>query len=105
METPSSKIFDYKALYKYNIPLSSLPDDAQIINEPYNLWDSHKPLLITIIVFIVILITVIIILLFINTQKNVIRKNLLKTELQLTQISKNLINGFIYQRWVMSKNH
>jgi len=97
METPSAKIFDYKALYKFNIPLSSLPDDCQIINEPYNLWDSHKPLLITIIIFIVILITVIIILLFINTQKNLIRKNLLKTELQLTQISKNLINGFIYQ--------
>ncbi len=97
METPSAKIFDYKALYKYNIPLSSLPEDCKIINEPYNLWDSHKLLLITIIIFIVILITVIIILLFINTQKNVIRKNLLKTELQLTQISKNLINGFIYQ--------
>jgi two-component system, sensor histidine kinase len=97
METPSAKIFDYKALYKFNISLSSLPDDCQIINEPYNLWDSHKPLLITIIIFIVILITVIIILLFINTQKNLIRKNLLKTELQLTQISKNLINGFIYQ--------
>ena len=97
METPTSNIFDYNQIDRFNISLSNLPDNYRIINQPNNLWNTHRNLIIIIIIFLVILVTILVILIIINTQKHLFQKKLIKKENQLAHISNNLVNGFIFQ--------
>lgn len=97
METPASNIFDYNQIDRFNISLSNLPDNYRIINQPNNLWNTHRSLIIVIIIFLIILFTILVILIIINTQKHLFQKKLIKKENQLAHISNNLVNGFIFQ--------
>lgn len=97
METPVQKIFDYNNLSRFNIPLSKLPKDRIIINEPISLYYTHKPIFIGLIFIIITLVIVFGTLIFINTQKRLFQRNFKNKENQLLRISNNLVNGFIFQ--------
>jgi diguanylate cyclase (GGDEF)-like protein len=38
------KVFDYQQIKRFNIPIGSLPNDAQIINEPFSFYKTYKAL-------------------------------------------------------------
>ncbi|HPE40116.1 MAG TPA: ABC transporter substrate binding protein [Bacteroidales bacterium] len=97
METPVKKMFDYNNLNRFNIPLSKLPENSILLNEPQGLFYTHKPLFIGFIFTILSFLIILIILILINTQKRLLKKNYLIKENQLARISNNLVNGFIFQ--------
>lgn len=41
-ETPSTFVFDYRYLKEYNIPLSALPLDSEILFQPPSVWDQYS---------------------------------------------------------------
>ena len=97
METPVKKIFDYNNLNRFNIPLSRLPENSILLNEPQSFFYTHKSLFIILILIGLSFLIIVITLILINTQKRIFKKNYLIKENQLERISNNLVNGFIFQ--------
>ena len=42
MTTPTRDIFDYRVMERFGIKPADLPIGAQIINQPFSLWDSYR---------------------------------------------------------------
>ncbi len=55
METPTSKVFDFNVMQRFNIPETALPADSHIINKPNSFYQQYKIYILSIIFFIVAL--------------------------------------------------
>lgn len=55
-------IFDHEQLVRFNIPLSAIPENSTILNNPYETWEQYKDVIITTILVILILLTLVIFL-------------------------------------------
>ncbi len=55
METPTSSIFDYKAMSRFGVSEKSLPPGSIVINRPDNFYQKYKPYIwITVSVFVIL---------------------------------------------------
>lgn len=41
-KSPNIPVFDYKLLKQFNIPMSRLPYDSDVVGAPTSLWETHK---------------------------------------------------------------
>jgi len=55
-------IFDYEQLNRFNIPVSVIPENSTLLNNPYEMWEEYKDIIITTALVILILITLVIFL-------------------------------------------
>lgn len=69
-------VFDYAQLQRFDIPVSKLPQNAEIINKPFSFYEAYRTLVISIIcAFIVLLIFIIVLLIYVRIVKRM-KKNL-----------------------------
>jgi signal transduction histidine kinase/ActR/RegA family two-component response regulator len=81
----SDYVFDYNEIKQHDIALKKLPDNAIIINSPYNLFKENKGLFIALATVILLLLVIIIVLLRYNRIK---KKRLKEQEEYLHKIEK-----------------
>ncbi len=100
METPTTPMFDWKALKRHNIPRKRLPEESLLLNPPmdmHQIWKMHKREVLLLLSFMGLL-GGIIILLLVNIQRRTrAEESLRKREIQLRHISDSLGTGFLYQ--------
>ena len=87
----SRKVFDYKLLKKYDIPMSRLPKDAELINKPFSFFETYKLLVGGVLsAFIVLIIFVMLLLMYIRKIRR-IRNELRISNEELTQTYEELV--------------
>lgn len=85
------KVFDYDQLLHFNIPLSKIPKDSEIINQPFSFYQTYKALVLSVIgVFTLITIFVFILLFYIGKLKKM-KKNLNDKNEELSQLYEELV--------------
>jgi two-component system cell cycle sensor histidine kinase/response regulator CckA len=68
MKSPNKYMFDYRALQRFSIPESKLPEDSMVINRPTSIIDTHPVAVFSaVVVFVVLLLTIA--LLAVNTAR------------------------------------
>lgn len=83
-------IFDYEQLDKFNIPLSSIPKNRIILNNPYETWDQYKDIIITTIFVILILITLVIFLIIYLKKVKKMKRQVESNHEELTSLYEEL---------------
>lgn len=86
----SQYIFDYKKLKRFNIPLSRLPGNSVIANNPLEFIETHKSIVITVLIIIFMLIIFILILLFYLRKISRMKEDLLIKNKELTELYSEL---------------
>ena len=87
----SRKVFDYKLLKKYDIPLSRIPKDAELINKPFSFIETYKLLVVGVLsAFVVLIIFVMLLLIYIRKIRK-IRNELRISNEELTQTYEELV--------------
>lgn len=83
-------MFDYKQLKRFDIPLSSIPEDAEFINKPFSFYETYKTIVLSVIAaFTALLLFVVILLFYINKIKRM-KKELSDNHEELSQIYEEL---------------
>lgn len=88
--SPNNYYFDYKALQKWGIKISDLPENSVIINYEKSYWESHKDLLIRFIIVVFFLSIIIIYLIITVIKKNHLKNQLIKSNNSLLELKSNL---------------
>lgn len=89
-QTQSQYLFDYKALEKWNIDVSRLPEDSLVIDRPISFYEQNTGLIWTIIIGFVLMLFVIAFLLFNNNQRRVAQEQLALSNKELQDIQVSL---------------
>lgn len=56
MQSPTSNIFDYTVMKRFNIAMDALPDNSIVINKPYSFYETNKKIVwITLSVFVTLI--------------------------------------------------
>ncbi len=85
------KVFDYKLLKKFNIPISRIPEDAELINKPFSFFETYKLLVGGVLsAFLILIIFVLILLMYIRKIRR-IRNELRISNEELTQTYEELV--------------
>lgn len=84
------KVFDYEQLVRFNIPLSKVPKDAEIINKPFSFYDTYKRIIIPTAAIFIVLIVFVGILLFYLIKIEKMKKHLAESHEELTMIYEEL---------------
>lgn len=79
-------IFDYNVLVKYDIPMSILPKGSQIINKPFNFFETYRQLVITVAVIFALLVAFVIILLIYIRRIRVLQRVLADRHKELLEL-------------------
>ena len=83
-------VFDFQQLKRFNIPLSMIPKDYEIINKPFSFFETYKTLVLSVLaVFILLIIFVYVLLIHIRQIKKMDKK-LFDSHEELTQIYEEL---------------
>lgn len=83
-------VFDYQQLKRFNIPLSIIPKDCEVINKPFSFFDTYKTLILSVLAaFIILIIFVCILLVYIKKIKKM-KESLSHSHEELTQIYEEL---------------
>jgi diguanylate cyclase (GGDEF)-like protein/PAS domain S-box-containing protein len=83
-------IFDYKQLKRFNIPLSALPKNSYLLNNPYEFLETYRALVIHILVAFTILLTSVAVLLFYLQKTRKMKKELEHNHDELIHLYKEL---------------
>ncbi len=87
----SRKVFDYKLLKKYDIPMSRLPKDVELINKPFSFFETYKLLVWGVLsAFFILIIFVMLLLMYIRKIGRV-RNELRISNEELTQTYEELV--------------
>jgi putative methionine-R-sulfoxide reductase with GAF domain/ABC-type uncharacterized transport system substrate-binding protein len=89
-QTQSQYLFDYKALEKWNINVSRLPEGSLVIDRPISFYEQNTGLIWTIIIGFVLMLFVIAFLLFNNNQRRVAQEQLALSNKELQDIQVSL---------------
>lgn len=84
-DTPVSLVFDYEQLQRFNIPMKLVPEEAEIINEPFSFFKTYKLLVILSLVIFLLLIVLIIGLMIYIREMRKIRRRLQASNEEITQ--------------------
>lgn len=85
------KVFDYNLLKKFNIPISRIPEDAELINKPFSFFETYKLLVGGVLsAFLILIIFVLILLMYIRKIRR-IRNELRISNEELTQTYEELV--------------
>lgn len=83
--------FDYNQLIRYNIPLSVIPKNSEIVNQPFSFYQTYKTLVLSVLgIFILITIFVFVLLFYIGKLKKM-KKNLNDKNEELSQLYEELV--------------
>ncbi|HYE10840.1 MAG TPA: EAL domain-containing protein, partial [Patescibacteria group bacterium] len=88
--TTARKVFDFRQLERFNISLSNIPKDIEIINKPFSFFETYKTLVLSVLAAFIILLSFVFILLFYIAQTKRIRKSLAESHEELTQTYEEL---------------
>ncbi|HCE47053.1 MAG TPA: hypothetical protein DET40_26190 [Lentisphaeria bacterium] len=80
LDPPTRYTFDYDALVRFGIPLSSLPKGSIVINKPSSFYSVNKPLFMTIIIILMLLAIIVVVLSAYVVQKRKGQKALRESE-------------------------
>ncbi len=87
----SRKVFDYNLIKKYDIPMSRIPKDAELINKPFSFIQTYKVLVVGVLsAFVVLIIFVMLLLIYIRKIRK-IRNELRISNEELTQTYEELV--------------
>ena len=89
-QTQSQYLFDYKALEKWNINVSRLPEGSLVIDRPISFYEQNTGLIWTIIIGFVLMLFVIAFLLFNNNQRRAAQEQLALSNKELQDIQVSL---------------
>lgn len=79
LDSTVRKVFDYKELQHFHIPLNKLPEGSEVINKPFSFYQTYKVLVLGILAVFAVLLAFILILLFYVKLVKRIRSNLEKS--------------------------
>ncbi|MGE4283983.1 MAG: ABC transporter substrate binding protein, partial [Clostridia bacterium] len=83
-------VFDYQQLKRFNIPLSIIPKDCEVINKPFSFIETYKTLVLSVLAaFIILIIFVCVLLVYIKKIKKM-KESLSHSHEELTQIYEEL---------------
>ena len=85
------KVFDYKQLVRFKIPINKLPRGSEIINKPFSFFETYKLLVLGVLLAFTILITFVLMLLVYIKKIRRIRKELHMSNEELTQTYEELV--------------
>lgn len=85
-EKTSRKLYDYHQLVRFNIPLSRLDKNSEIINKPFSFFDTYKALVISVLGVIVILTVFILMLVIYIRRLKKAEKELQESHGELSQL-------------------
>ncbi len=85
------KVFDYKQLVRFKIPINKLPKDSEIINKPFSFFETYKSLVIGVLLAFTVLISFVLMLLMYIKKIRRIRKELHISNEELTQTYEELV--------------
>jgi diguanylate cyclase (GGDEF)-like protein len=90
--TPKSTrtAFDYQQLERFDIALKEIPKNSEIINKPFSFYETYKILVLSVIAAFIVLLTFVSILLFYIKKIRRMKKNILDSHEELTQIYEEL---------------
>lgn len=94
-QSPNIAVVSYPALQRFNIPVSKLPPDCIIINEPTSFFYTHKWLMISILLSLIIQ-SGIIIVLFINISKRKAAESAISAQREQLRIIIDAAPAYIY---------
>lgn len=86
----TSFIFDYNELKRFNISLSSLPQERILVNNPLEFFETYKSIVITVLLIIAMLVIFILILLFYLRKINKMKEDLLVKNKELSELYEEL---------------
>lgn len=86
----TKNVFDYNQLLKFDIPLSHIPKDSEILNKPFSFLEKYRTLVIAISAAFIVLIAFVLVLLFYINRIKKIRENLAESHEELTQLYEEL---------------
>lgn len=85
------KVFDYQQVKRFNIPLSKLPKDAEIINKPFSFYDTYRTLVLGVLIAFAMLFIFLITLLVYIKKIRIIKTQLSNSNEELTQTYEELV--------------
>lgn len=86
----TSYIFDYEVLQKFHVNLDSLPEGSTLVNKPFSFFEEHREVVYLVIIVFSILVIFIFILLYDLGKINLMKKELLKSHMELTGLYEDL---------------
>ncbi len=84
------KVIDFNQLEKFNIPLSVIPEDAEIIHKPFSFFETYKKLVSCVVLAFIVLISFAMILLLNLRRIKKLKDKLSEKHEELTQIYEEL---------------
>lgn len=84
------KVFDYNQLKRFNVSLSKIPKDSEVINKPFSFFNTYRILVLAVLAVFAIMIVFVCILLFYINKIRRMKKNLSDNHEELTQIYEEL---------------
>jgi len=86
----TQKVFDFQQLQRFNISLDEIPIDSEIINKPFSFYETYKTIVQSVLAVFIILITFVCIQQFYILKIKRLKKNILDSHEELTQIYEEL---------------
>ena len=85
------KVFDYKQLVRFNIPVSELPKDAEVINKPFSFFETYKLYVLGVLIIFAVMLLFLVTLLVYIYKINKVKKELSNSHEELTQTYEELV--------------
>jgi PAS domain S-box-containing protein len=89
-QTKAQYMFDYYALEKWNIPLSRLPEESFVLDQPVSFYEQNPTLAWSIGIGFIVMLSVIIVLILLNTQRRIAQRELAVSNKELQDIQVSL---------------
>lgn len=84
-DTPMKLVFDYEQLQKFDIPTRLIPEEAEIINEPFSFFKTYKQLVrLWLVIFFLLILFIIVLMIYIKEMQK-IRNKLQASNEEITQ--------------------
>ena len=98
LNSHSRKVFDYDQMKRFKIPITKLPSDSVIVNQPISFIKQHQSLLIPGSILVCLLTVILIIMTFSIIRIKNAEKSLQKSDMKYRTLFENMVQGAFYQR-------